>query len=92
MTINTLAMKSEEEEVILQIRNFNPLVTNGLSHPYHSDESIFILGASGVFCVYSIFEENHVSKHNSPKCEAAFFGVSFDIPDVLACDSICIRM
>ena len=23
-------------------RKFNPLVTNGLSHPYHLDESIFI--------------------------------------------------
>ena len=32
---------------------FNPLVTNRLSHPYHLDESKFILGASGVvfhFC------------------------------------------
>ena len=28
---------------------FNPLVTNGLSHPYHSDKSIFFLGALGVF-------------------------------------------
>ena len=27
---------------------FNQLVTNGLSHPYHLDESTFILGAAGV--------------------------------------------
>ena len=27
---------------------FNQLVTNGLSHPYHLDESSFILGAAGV--------------------------------------------
>ena len=27
---------------------FNPLVTNGLSHPYHLDESTFFLGAAGV--------------------------------------------
>ena len=35
---------------------FNQLVTNGLSHPYHLDESTFILGAAGVtfsflFCI-----------------------------------------
>ena len=35
---------------------FNPLVTNELSHPYHLDESTFILGASGViFHFYSNF-------------------------------------
>ena len=34
----------------------NPLVTNGLSHPYHLDESIFILGALGlIFHFYFIF-------------------------------------
>ena len=35
---------------------FNQLVTNGLSHPYHLDKSTFILGAAGVtfyfaFCI-----------------------------------------
>ena len=35
---------------------FNPLVTNRRSHSYHLDESIFILGASGViFHIYFIF-------------------------------------
>ena len=35
---------------------FNPLVTNELSHPYHLDESTFILGASvEIFHFYFIF-------------------------------------
>ena len=39
---------------------FNQLVTNGLSHPYHLDESPFILGAAGVtfhfyFAFYYIY-------------------------------------
>ena len=35
---------------------FNPLVTNGLSHPYHWDDSNFIFGVSGVmFYFYFIF-------------------------------------
>ena len=39
---------------------FNQLVTNGLSHPYHLDESTFILGAAGVtfhfyFAFYYIY-------------------------------------
>ena len=39
---------------------FNQLVTNGLSHPYHLDESHFILGAAGVtfhfyFAFYYIY-------------------------------------
>ena len=29
-------------------------MTNGLSHPYHLEESIFILGASGVFIHFSM--------------------------------------
>ena len=36
--------------------SINTFVTNGLSHPYHWDESTFILGASGVNRhFYSIF-------------------------------------
>ena len=39
---------------------FNQLVTNGLSHPYHLDESTFILGAAGMtfhfyFAFYYIY-------------------------------------
>ena len=44
----------------------NPLVTNGLSYPYHLDESIFILGSSGVFFIFiSFFDENQKSNQNS---------------------------
>ena len=42
------------------LSTFNQLVTNGLSHPYHLDESTFILGAAGVtfhfyFAFYYIY-------------------------------------
>ena len=58
----------------------NPLVANGLSHPYHLDESIFILGASGViFHFYFIFDEIPVSKQNSPRWDAMFCGVTSGI-------------
>ena len=33
----------------IMVTGINLLVTNGLSHSYHLDESIFILGESGVF-------------------------------------------
>ena len=37
----------------------NPLVTNGLSHRYHLDESTFILGAWEVIFIFaSFFDEN----------------------------------
>ena len=54
------------------ILRFNPLVTNGLSNPYHLDESTFILGASKFFHFQFIFQ---VSKQNSPRWDAAFCGV-----------------
>ena len=56
----------------------NPLVTNGLSHPYHWDESIFILrGTRSIFFIFiSFFDEIHVSKQNSPRWDAAFCGVT----------------
>ena len=39
---------------------FNQLVTNGLSHPYHLDKSTFILGAAGVtFHFYFAFYYIH---------------------------------
>ena len=45
----------------------NPYVTNGLSHPYHLDESTFILGASEVFFI-SFFDDDYVlSKQNSKR-------------------------
>ena len=52
----------------------NPHVTNGLSHPYHLDEYTFILRGFGdcFFIFISFFDENHVSKQNSPRWDAAF--------------------
>ena len=42
-------------------------MTNGLSHPYHLGESIFILGALRVFFIFvSFFDEIHVSKLIAP--------------------------
>ena len=50
---------------------FTPLMTNGLSHPYHLDESTFIFrGTGSIF--FSFFDENHVSKQNSQRWDAAF--------------------
>ena len=57
------------------IKNIKPLVTNGLSHPYHLDESIFIFRS--IWSIFiSFFNENNVSKQNSPRWEAAFCGVT----------------
>ena len=39
-------------------------MTNGLSNPYHLDESTFILGALGGFFI-SFFDEIYVSKDNA---------------------------
>ena len=46
----------------------NPLVTNGLSHPYHLDESTFILGASGVILhFYFIFRWKSCQQTEKPQ-------------------------
>ena len=72
----------ETEIVFLQAtRSFvlNPLMTNGLSHPYHLDESIFIFrGFRSIFFFhfYFISDENEISKQNSPRWDAAFCGVT----------------
>ena len=56
----------------------NQLVTNGLSHPYHLDQSIhnFRDVRSKLFHFYFIVDENQVSKQNSPRWDVAFFGVT----------------
>ena len=53
---------------------FNPLVTDGLSHPYHLDESTLIFrGIRSNFSFFiSYFDENRVSKQNNPRWDAAF--------------------
>ena len=52
----------------------NPLVTNGLSRPYHLDESTFIYRDTRID--FSFFDEIHVNKQNSPRRDAAFCGVT----------------
>ena len=56
-------------------------MTNGLSHPYHLDESTFIFRGIGstVFLLlffFSFSDEVHLSKQNSPRWDAAFCGVA----------------
>ena len=50
---------------------FNPHVTNGISHPYHLDESIFVLSSS-IRSNSSFFNENHVSKQKSSRLDTTF--------------------
>ena len=55
----------------------NPNEPNGISHPYHLDESIFVFRVIGSnYNFYFIFDENHVSKEKSPRWDAAFCGVA----------------
>ena len=49
---------------------FNPYVMNGLYYPDHLDESTFIL--RGIRRIFLFFNENSVSKQNSPRWVAAF--------------------
>ena len=58
--------------------SFNPRVTNGLSHPYHFNKSTFILkdNRGNFFVFISFFDENHVSKQNSPIWDTAKRGVT----------------
>ena len=47
--------------------SFNQLYTGRLFHCYMLEESIVILGVSGLFCrFYSIFDGKSVSKHCRP--------------------------
>ena len=63
----------------IHILNIYPLATNGLSHPYQLDESIFnFRGVRSVFVFIfiSFFDANHVSKQNSSRLDAASCGVA----------------
>ena len=58
--------------------DFNPLVTNGLSHPYQLDESSLTFRGirSNFSFLFHFFDEYTVSKQNSPRWDAAFCGVT----------------
>ena len=51
-----------------------PLVKNGLSLPYHFDESICIFRGMG--SNFLLLDENHVRKQNSPRWDTTFCGVT----------------
>ena len=58
---------------------FNPLVTNGLFHPYRLDEFTFIFRSIVSIFFYffiSFFDEFPVNKQNSPRSDTAFCGVT----------------
>ena len=54
---------------------FNPYLTNELSHHYHLGESTFNFRSDYYFFI-SFFDEISLCKQNSPKCDAAFCGVT----------------
>ena len=66
-----------DSEKVCAVVSLNPLVTNGPSHCYQLDESTFIYRGirSDFFFVISFFDENRISKQNSPRWDAAFCGV-----------------
>ena len=53
---------------------FNPYLTNGFSHHYHLGESTLIFrGVRSDFLNFiQFFDENSLSKQNSPRWDAAF--------------------
>ena len=57
---------------------FNPYLTNGFSHHYHSGQSTFIFRGvkSDFYFFYLIFDEISLCKQNSPRWDAAFCGVT----------------
>ena len=65
--------------IMVPLSHINPLVTNGLSHSYHFDESTFIFKGHQeyfIFIFISFFDDNQVIKQNSPRWDAAFCGVT----------------
>ena len=64
--------------MVWQVYHVNPLVTNGHSHCYHLNGSTFISrGSRSDFSfLISFFDENRVSKRNSPRRDAAFWEYS----------------
>ena len=59
-------------------QSLNPLVTNGLYHPYHLDEPTLVFrGIRSSFSFLLNFSDaNHKSKQNSLRWDAAFCGVT----------------
>ena len=60
------------------MNELNPYLTNGFSHHYQLDESTFVFrGVRSDFLSFNqFFDENSLSKQNSPRWDAAFCGVT----------------
>ena len=70
-----LAHKRVDGPVV--VMSLNPLVTNGLSHPYHLNGSPHFRGIGSNFSFFSsFFGENQVRKQNSPRRDATFCDVT----------------
>ena len=60
---------------------FNPLVTNGISHPYHLDDSTFSFRGNRSVFFYSIFrrksviKENRIAQDVTPRFAASHLGL-----------------
>ena len=65
-------------------------MTNGLSHPYHLEEYIFIL--RGARSTFSFLKELHVIKQNSPRWDAAFCGVTSGLFCLLMSHKMCYKI
>ena len=63
---------------LVRLKETKPLMTNDLSCPYHLDESTVVFSGIGrnFSFLFSFFDENTMSKQNSPRCDAAICGVT----------------
>ena len=59
-------------------KHINPYLMNGFSHSYQLGEFILIFRGVGsfFFFFFSFFDEISLCKQNSPRCDAAFCGVT----------------
>ena len=67
--------------LLILLLTFNPLVTNGLSHPYHFDESTFIfrgIGSNFSFLFHfskKIVSANRIVPDETPRFAASHLGL-----------------
>ena len=78
--INILCRESEMRASAT--KNLNPYLMNGFPHHYHLGESTFIFrGVTGVILNFiQFFDENVLSKQNSPRWDAAWHLGLFCLP------------
>ena len=54
-----------------EVCSFNPLVTNGLAHPYHMDEPTFILKGSRSKFSFEIIKTNRIAPDGTQRFAAS---------------------